>query len=489
LLLFGELTLEGNKLSCTSGNAISFLYRLRRERGIGGTLGGTPAPRFAPSVHALPTPEVPMKHVRATIPHAFLALALACLAMPALPQQYASSVVGTDFDFIVDEDPSTFLCLEFHGQRLREMPDKTADGALIHPALVFLAYYEDGTKVDIALDADFATESAAREEALRYATRLGKLPTSLRSGVERIVVHAGPTEATAFSDRGLIVLYSANATKRIATHDLEETLFHESVHAAWDGPHRESSEWLAAQAADGAFLTAYAAKNPGGEDLAESALFAYTLLHHPERIPADHAARIRAVIPARIAFVEKLVPPGKPIFHSVGPRYACDGSGTTFTIEGGEDTAAAEPAFVCSIDITTFGGLEDVLSNALVHGLGQEEPRVRTFLDGARARGLTAEELRDETAREFGFDRARVDAQISAFLHCNCDHGGRGVPAEAVEEPAMANMSASAPLRPVDVDLSELRWLLTVIAALVALLLVVSTATMVVVVKRSRALV
>lgn len=247
-----------------------------------------------------------MKHVRAT-------LTLVCLALSALPQQYVSSVVGTDFDFIVDEDPSTFLCLEFRGRRLREMPDKTTGGALIHPALVFVAHYEDGTSVDLALDADFATESAAREEALRYATRLGKLPTSLRGGVERIVVHAGPTDATAFSDRGLIVVYAANATKRIATHDLEETLFHESVHAAWDGPHRESPEWQAAQTADAAFITNYAAKEPG-EDLAESALFAYTLLHHPERIPSDHAAHIHATIPARIAFVEKLVPPDEPIF-------------------------------------------------------------------------------------------------------------------------------------------------------------------------------
>src|SRR5688572_7434559 len=361
-----------------------------------------------------------MKHARATIPHPFLALALAGLGTPALPQEYASSVVGTDFDFIVDEDPSTFVCLEFHGKRLREMPDKTSGDPLVQPALVFMAYYEDGTKVHLALDADFSTETAGPAEALRYATRLGKLPTALRSGGERIVVHAGPTDATAFSDRGMIALYSANATKRISTHDLEETLFHESVHAAWDAPNRESPEWRAAQAADGAFLTAYAAENPDGEDLAESALFAYTLLHHPERIPADHAARIRAAIPARIAFVETLVPPGEPIFRSVGPRYPCDGSGTTFTKDGSDET---DDGGRCSIDITTFGGLEDVLSNALMHGFRQDESRVRPFLDAAQARGLTAEELIDETVVEFGFDRELVDAQIRAFLHCNCDHG------------------------------------------------------------------
>jgi hypothetical protein len=428
-----------------------------------------------------------MKYARATLPLVVNALALAAPGVPAFPQEYRSSVVGTDFDFVVDEDPSTFLCLEFHGERLREMPDKTSDAPLVQPALVFMAYYEDGTSVDLALDADFSTESAAREEALRYATRLGKLPTALRSGVERIVVHAGPTDATAFSDRGLIALYSANATKRISTHDLEETLFHESVHAAWDGPHRESPEWLAAQAADGAFLTAYAAENPDGEDLAESALFAYTLLHHPERIPADHAARIRAAIPARIAFVETLVPPGEPIFRSVGPRYPCDGSGTTFTKDGGDETGDSGR---CSIDITTVGHLEDVLSNALMHGFHQDESRVRSFLDGTRTRELTADELIDETVVEFGFDRERVDEQVRAFLHCNCDHGELIEPVERRDQRPDAKSTAGAPGGFVAVDLSnvsELRLLLIVIAALLATLLGVSTASLAVLVKRTRA--
>jgi hypothetical protein len=135
----------------------------------------------------------------------------------------------------------------------------------------------------------------------------------LRRGVKRVVIHKGGENATAFSDSGLIVLYSDNATKRIGTHDLEETVFHESVHAAWDKEHSASPGWLAAQKQDGRFVTEYARKNPMGEDLAESALFAYTLLHHPERILKEDAARIRRAIPARIAFVETLLPPGKPI--------------------------------------------------------------------------------------------------------------------------------------------------------------------------------
>ena len=241
-------------------------------------------------------------------------------------------MVGTDWDFILESDPSTFLCLEFKGQGPREMPDKTSSKALVQQAFIFVSYFRDGTRIDLAVDTDFETEAAARAEAMRYVTRLGKLPTSLRRGVERVVIHQGGEDETAFSDAGLIVLYSANATRRIATHDLEETLFHESVHAAWDSSLAQSSEWLEAQRQDGTFITHYAETHPEGEDLAESALFAYTLLHHPDRIPKAEAARINTAIPARIAFVEAQLPPDEPIFHQVATEYACDGTGTTFTV-------------------------------------------------------------------------------------------------------------------------------------------------------------
>jgi hypothetical protein len=227
---------------------------------------------------------------------------------------FNSSVVGTDFDFIHESDPDTFVDLRSRGQGQAEMPDKTDNSSTLHkPAFLFVSNYRDGTSIDMAVDIRFETEEQARKEALRYTPRLGKLPTVLRRGVNRVVIHKGGENATAFSDAKLIVLYSDNATKRIGTHDLEETVFHESVHAAWDKEHSASPGWLAAQKRDGRFVTEYARKNPEGEDLAESALFAYTLLHHPERIPKEDAARIRRAIPARIGFVEALLPPGKPI--------------------------------------------------------------------------------------------------------------------------------------------------------------------------------
>jgi hypothetical protein len=233
---------------------------------------------------------------------------------------YPSSVVGTEFDFLQERDPDAFDRLDDRGEGLPEMPDKRGGAPLRQKAFMFVARFKDGTSVLLSIDADFGTEEKARKEALRYVPRLGRLPTALRDGVVRVVVHQGGKDTTAFSDVGLLVLYSENATERISTHDLEETLFHESVHAAWDELHADSPGWRDAQRKDGGFVTDYAAKNPDGEDLAESALFAFALIHHPKRIPSADAAKIRKAIPARIEFVSKLLPPDEPLQHDVPPK-------------------------------------------------------------------------------------------------------------------------------------------------------------------------
>jgi hypothetical protein len=211
------------------------------------------------------------------------------------------------------------------------------------------------------------------------------------------VVHRGGEDATAFSDEGLIVVYSDNATKRIGTHDLEETIFHESVHAAWDKAHQGSEAWRDAQKKDGRFLTDYGRKNPNNEDLAESALFAFALIHHPERIPKKEAEKIRGAIPARIAFVETLLPPGRPLHY-----------------------------VTCQLDLTKVGHLSDIVSNALMNGLGQDEVRVSAWLDEARGRFKDAEMFLAAAAKEFGVEEQELKAQVEAFRHCNCRHGEVG---------------------------------------------------------------
>lgn len=223
---------------------------------------------------------------------------------PASPPPYRSSVVGTDFDFITEDDPSAFKRLEFVGFEEFEMPDKRKTGEpLLQNAYVFNAYFSDGTKVGIALDKDFGSRQAAEQDALRYTPRLGKLPSLYRRNLRHVVVHAGGEDTTAFAeDKGhFFVIYSANATKRIGTRDLEETFFHEATHASIQAKHVEGAAWRNARERDNAFITDYA-KTEEQEDFAESALFAFTLIHHPERFPASDRAKIERQIPNRIAF-------------------------------------------------------------------------------------------------------------------------------------------------------------------------------------------
>lgn len=236
-------------------------------------------------------------------------------------QNYRTSITSTDIDFITKSDPSQFARIEFRKKGLQEMPDKRpGNNKLRHEAYSFVASFKDNTAVTINLAASFGSEEAALQEVKRYVDPLGKLPTELRKGVRRLVIHNGGDDTTAFSDEGLIVVYSGNAMKRIAAHDLEETIFHESVHAAWDKRHANSKAWIRAQRADGTFVTSYAQSKPKREDLAESALFAYTLLHHPDRIPKVDAKKIRRAIPNRIQFIADLMPPDTPVFYDVKTR-------------------------------------------------------------------------------------------------------------------------------------------------------------------------
>lgn len=223
---------------------------------------------------------------------------------------YPSSVVGTDFDFITAADPSAFVALSYVGAMQFEMPDKRG-GPLFQQAYVFNATFSggngrSGTGIKIACSNLFGSQAAAQTDAMRYTSRLGKLPDLYRRNINHIVVHTGgvnPAGTTAFAeDQGhFFCIYSENATVRIGTHDLEETFFHEASHASIQVDHINSAQWLAAVAADNAFITAYASTDPQ-EDFAESALFAYTMKYHPERFPEPDRTNIKNQIPNRIAF-------------------------------------------------------------------------------------------------------------------------------------------------------------------------------------------
>jgi hypothetical protein len=177
---------------------------------------------------------------------------------------------------------------------------------------LFEIAFDDGSQVEVWVHPLVGARADAEALAHLLVGPLGRLPAIMRQRLSHVVIHSG--DRTAFAEHlgHFFVLYDGNMRDRIGTDDLEETVFHESVHATLDADWAESADWLAAQAADGAFVTEYAAEFPQGEDLAESALFALTYLRHPDRLPPEVAHGVEAIMPARLAFFRQLFAAPEP---------------------------------------------------------------------------------------------------------------------------------------------------------------------------------
>jgi len=243
---------------------------------------------------------------------------LAANADPIFP----NSVVSNDLEFIRTDDQSVFSCVAFQGTERAEMPDKRNDALFDRGTFIFQANYQDGTSVGLWAHPDFGSQSMALRSVEPVAQAIGKLPTIMRSKLDHVVIHKGDEVAFGEADGHFFVLYSDNIRTRIRNHDLEETVFHESVHATLDAKYLRNRVWRNAQKADDAFITEYAARLPEKEDLAESALFAWTMLVHPRRLPQRVEAQVRKIMPNRLAFFEDLFLK-KPIFHRVGAERGC----------------------------------------------------------------------------------------------------------------------------------------------------------------------
>ena len=82
-----------------------------------------------------------------TVWNGMLGFAVLCMLNAAADaQEYRSSVVGTEFDFITADDHDTFIGLEYKFKGYREMPDKTQASPLVQTGFVFVAYFEDGNE-------------------------------------------------------------------------------------------------------------------------------------------------------------------------------------------------------------------------------------------------------------------------------------------------------------------------------------------------------
>lgn len=224
----------------------------------------------------------------------------------AIEPLFINSIVSTEIDFITNTDPGAVAELTYEGRDRREMPDKRSDVLFDEQAYVFSAKFSDSAVVGIWLHSEFGSFETAQEYADKVTGPIGKLPAMMRGRLSHVVIHQGNETAFAEDLGRFFVLYSQNMDIRIQNNDLEETVFHEAVHATLDVDYASSAAWLRAQLNDGNYMTQYGRDNPDKEDLAESALFAYTMLFYPGRLTAELESWVRAYTPNRLRFFGEL---------------------------------------------------------------------------------------------------------------------------------------------------------------------------------------
>jgi hypothetical protein len=219
---------------------------------------------------------------------------------------FPNSIVSNNINFILETDSNTLIRIDYKGQQDNEMPDSRTDVLFDENSYIFEASFVGNVKTEIWCHSNFGSVLAAQEYVEKLGRCLGKIPVFQINMLDHVVIHKGDATAFAETEGQFFVLYSDNMDKRISTNDLEETVFHESIHATIQNIYETSADWKNAQIADGKFITEYAKRLPSLEDMPETALFAYTMINYPGRMPLYIEKWINENIPNRLAFFKTI---------------------------------------------------------------------------------------------------------------------------------------------------------------------------------------
>ena len=213
-----------------------------------------------------------------------------------------SGTIFIDPDIITSSDPTAFQSVSYSGQALRTMFDRRVNNWINVNAYLFNARFDDGLTFEIQVNPEFGDSSAAMLEAQKYGEVIGRLPTTLRTDVATVWIHKG-TEPFGGGNNNLLIhidqadLYTTNGI-------LEETFVHEAAHTSLDAAHAGAPGWLAAQTADGEFISTYARDYPDREDIAESFLVYLAVRYRSDRISQSVENTILQTIPNRINYFD-----------------------------------------------------------------------------------------------------------------------------------------------------------------------------------------
>jgi hypothetical protein len=234
-------------------------------------------------------------------------LTLCILATAVSPSSLLAAPItpGTIFldpDIVTAADPTTLDGLTYAGMGTRLMFDRRVNAFVLYNAFLFNATFSDGLTAEVQVNPEFGTAAAAQIEAAKYAAAIGQLPHALREDLETVWIHQG-TEPFGGGNNNILI-HTGQAALYTAAGILEETFVHEASHTSLDAAHATAAGWLAAQIADGDFISDYARDFPTREDIAESFLVWLAVRHRIDRIDPALAAAILAQIPNRLAYFD-----------------------------------------------------------------------------------------------------------------------------------------------------------------------------------------
>ena len=281
---------------------------------------------------------------------------------------YESGTIFLDPDIITPDDPSTFVDAPYAGQGVRNMFDRRVAAFDDYSVYLFDASFDDGLTVEIQVNAEFGSPEAAEAGALKYGFVIGQLPRALRDDIQTVWIHLGDFAYGGGNNN--ILIHTGRTPQYEDPGILEETLVHEASHTSLDEDHADSAGWLAAQAADGIFISQYAHDNPDREDVAESFLPWLALRHRLDRIPADMAQEFLDNIPNRIAYFDAqpfdLYPVVQPPDLQAGDDLAVVEMDTPTAIDvlANDASSAGNPMTITAVGAPSNGTAE--LDGALV---------------------------------------------------------------------------------------------------------------------------
>ena len=265
-----------------------------------------------------------------------------------------SGTIFLDPDIITPDDPTTYVDLEDAGQENRLMFDRRPAAFVTYNAFLFDASYLDGQVIEIQVNPEFESVEAAREQALRFAPVIGRLPRALLRDVETVWIHKGNNPFGGGNNN--LLIHTEQADDYIADGILEETLVHEASHTSLDGDHASAEGWLAAQVADPDFITTYARDNPTREDIAETFLVWLAVRYRADRISESLKETIESTTPNRLTYFDQQ---DFDLFPIVVPDKALQLEGFQLDLERSEFRLSWASRFASSYELESSTNLRD----------------------------------------------------------------------------------------------------------------------------------